>query len=234
MTLHSATRRLCYAGLAAGAGMPPTAASPVRRIRGVVFDMDGTLTLPQSNFIGRMRRELAVPDGTDVLAHAASLEAKARLAAEQLIKQIEDEAMLTMEMQPGLETLVEFLEAHQLPKAILTRNNRDTVQHFLALREPHHRFDPLVTRDFLPPKPAPDPLLHIARTWGIAPEELLMVGDHLDDLACARAAGAASVLLRNPKNAHFEPNADRSVHRLDDIIPLLQNGFCVERADPSS
>ncbi|KAI8054637.1 hypothetical protein BDF22DRAFT_680172, partial [Syncephalis plumigaleata] len=123
-----------------------------------------------------MRRELGVPTGTDVLAHAASLPTEERIAAELLIKRIEDEAMLSIELQPGLDELITYLESIPLPKAILTRNNPDTVAHFLSLREPSHQFEILVTREFQPPKPAPDPLLHIAKTWNIQPDELMMVG----------------------------------------------------------
>ncbi|RKP26254.1 HAD-like domain-containing protein [Syncephalis pseudoplumigaleata] len=188
--------------------------------------MDGTLTLPQKNFIGRMRRELAVPKGTDVLAYAASLPAEERVAAEQLIKRIEDEAMLAIEVQPGLDELI----AASSSMAILTRNNPDTVAHFLSLREPAHQFDILVTREFQPPKPAPDPLLHIAKAWNIRPDELMMVGDHLDDLYCARDAGAVGVLLANEGNRDFVPLADCAVDRLDAIIGLLRDGLTVERA----
>jgi HAD superfamily hydrolase (TIGR01549 family) len=191
--------------------------------------MDGTLTLPQSNFIGRMRRELGVADGVDVLAYTASLNGEDRLKAEAIIKRIEDETMLGMKVQPGLIELIEFLEKCQLPKAILTRNNQDTVNYFLNLHESHRKFNLTITRDFTPPKPAPDPLLHIAKLWNIQPEELLMVGDHSDDLICAKDAGSVGILLLNSKNQHFQSMADLSIHRLDELIQFLQNGFTVER-----
>ncbi|KAI9592747.1 HAD-like domain-containing protein [Syncephalis fuscata] len=178
-----------------------------------------------------MRRELGVEKGVDILTHTASLQGNERIAAEQLIKRIEDEAMLGIEIQPGLDELITYLESAQLPKAILTRNNPDTVAHFLSLREPAHKFEILVTREFQPPKPAPDPLLHIAKTWNVRPDELLMVGDHLDDLHCAKNAGAVSILVNNDGNSDFIPLADHAVDRLDDIINLLRSGLEVERVD---
>ncbi|RKP12441.1 HAD-like domain-containing protein [Piptocephalis cylindrospora] len=197
------------------------------RVKGVVFDMDGTLTLPLKNFIGEMRRRLQVPDKVDVLAYAASLPPEEKIRAEKIIEDVEVEALERVEIQPGLEELIQFLEEHHIPKAILTRNNERAVTHLLDMTG--HHFDPLVTRAFLPTKPHPDPLFHIARTWGFAPEELMMVGDFGDDLSCAKGAGSVGVLLRHRANEPFISQADIVLDRLEDLIVPLRDGFEVKR-----
>jgi phosphoglycolate phosphatase-like HAD superfamily hydrolase len=50
------------------------------------------------------------------------------------------------------------------------------------------------------PKPDPDGLLQLARAWGIAPAQMVMVGDYRFDLDCGRAAGAHTVLVNLPEN----------------------------------
>ena len=47
-----------------------------------------------------------------------------------------------------------------------------------------------LTRDFIPPKPDPAPLLHICKEWGVHPRNVVMVGDHLHDIQCGKEAGS--------------------------------------------
>ena len=56
---------------------------------------------------------------------------------------------------------------------------------------------------------------------------LIMVGDSIDDIACAARANAASVLLLNDDNEHvieLEP-PDLVIRRLDELIEILEQGF---------
>ena len=43
-------------------------------------------------------------------------------------------------------------------------------------------------------------LLHLADRWQVAPQDMVMIGDHRHDLACGRAAGTATVLVNLPSN----------------------------------
>jgi len=56
---------------------------------------------------------------------------------------------------------------------------------------------------------------------------LIMVGDSIDDMTAGRRAGAATVLLVNPVNAHLagHEHTDLTVSRLDELIEVLENGF---------
>lgn len=57
----------------------------------------------------------------------------------------------------------------------------------------------------------------------------MMVGDHLDDLKCGKGAGCVSVLLKNNSNLQFIPEADLAIDSLEDLIPLLKEGFEISR-----
>jgi phosphoglycolate phosphatase len=71
-------------------------------------------------------------------------------------------------------------------------------------------------------KPDPLPLLKGCEALGLAPAEVLMVGDSANDARAARAAGCAVVLVTYGYN-HGEPveqvDADGCVDRLDEIDP---------------
>jgi phosphoglycolate phosphatase-like HAD superfamily hydrolase len=56
---------------------------------------------------------------------------------------------------------------------------------------------------------------------------LIMVGDSIDDMTAGRRAGAATVLLVNPVNAHLaeHEHTDLTISRLDELIGVLEEGF---------
>jgi phosphoglycolate phosphatase len=71
-------------------------------------------------------------------------------------------------------------------------------------------------------KPAPDPVLHLCGTLGIAPRRTAVVGDSPADLAMGRAAGAArsiGVLTGVGERAGLEPFADAILPSIADLAP---------------
>ncbi|OMJ22561.1 putative uncharacterized hydrolase [Smittium culicis] len=106
-------------------------------------------------------------------------------------------------MDGTLTLPITFLESKKYNKAILTLNNITTVDHMLNVVAPNlpggklFNFDKILTRDFDYMKPDPEPLLHIANSWNLKPEEIIMVGDSADDVECGLNAGAITILLRN-------------------------------------
>lgn len=180
-----------------------------------------------------MREAIGLKDkSVDILTHIDGLSSeKLKQQANLRISEVEAKAMREMQPQPGLVALLEYLTANKVSKNICTRNLIKPVNHLLSNFVPplHSSFDHIVTRDFRPTKPYPDPLLHIARQLNVAPENMLMVGDSFDDMQSGTAAGCATVLVKNDSNvkllaAHPEL-VDAVVDDLADIIGLLQEGF---------
>lgn len=62
-------------------------------------------------------------------------------------------------------------------------------------------------------------------------EGIIMVGDSVDDIEAGARAGAATVLLVNDENKHlldgsaWPKEVDVGVHRLDDLVSILEEGF---------
>ncbi|SCU93467.1 LAMI_0E14466g1_1 [Lachancea mirantina] len=211
----------------------PSSKTAHRAVKAVVFDMDGTLCLPQAWMFLAMREALGIQDSPiDILAYIDTLKSvEKRREAEARVANVERKAMAEMQPQPGLAKLMQFLAENNVSKNICTRNLIDPVNHLLASFVPrdHAVFDVILTRAFRPTKPHPDPLLHIARALGVHSHELVMVGDSFDDMASGRAAGCATILVKSEHNAKLlqtRPElVDAAVDDLEEIIRLLQDGF---------
>nr|GEY17052.1 haloacid dehalogenase-like hydrolase domain-containing protein At2g33255 [Tanacetum cinerariifolium] len=82
-------------------------------------------------------------------------------------------------MSIGAAELCGFLNLRNIRRGLITRNVKLAVDLF------HERFgmsfSPALSREFRPYKPDPGPLLHICSTWGVEPNEVMMIGDSLKD-----------------------------------------------------
>ncbi|KAK5796040.1 hypothetical protein VI817_005325 [Penicillium citrinum] len=157
-----------------------------------------------------MREALGIDRSVDILHHIRELESpEERAAAVSKVQDVERRAMLDQQPQPGLARLMDYIKSRGLRRALCTRNFEDTPN--------------------LLPKPDPAGILHIAGEWGLPnrAENLIMVGDSLDDMTAGHMAGAATVLLVNERNGHLREHAhtDLCIERLDDLIDILEQGF---------
>ncbi|SMR51917.1 unnamed protein product [Zymoseptoria tritici ST99CH_3D1] len=219
-----------------GSPASDTSTSPDSRrvqLQGIVFDMDGTLCLPQNHMFSQMRSALSIPKSVDIIEHINSLPQSDQPAAWKKIKDIESVAMREQEAQPGLVTLLAFLAEEKVKMAICTRNFEDPVRHFLenfvegkVQGGKGKVFDPVVTRDFTPAKPHPAGIWECARVWDVRERKvsdreerdgvgdvegpwerelpMMMVGDSVDDMASGRAAGCVTVLLKSEGKEDLE------------------------------
>ncbi|KAG5953435.1 hypothetical protein E4U57_005432 [Claviceps arundinis] len=183
----------------------------------------------------QMRHHLNIPPQTDILQHIDSLPPSHQSPAHDTIRAIELRYMAAQTPQPGLTTLMRFLDQHAIPKAICTRNFDAPVQHLLEKFLQGSRFEPVLTREFRPCKPDPAGILHIARQWGLGDGDdgegdasgMIMVGDSMDDMEAGRRAGAATVLLVNEANRELGEHecTDLVIERLDELVGVLEKGF---------
>jgi phosphoglycolate phosphatase len=97
---------------------------------------------------------------------------------------------------PGMVEGLDALRAMGFPLAVVTNKASRFVQPHLVHAGIAHHFALVIGGDTLATrKPDPGPLLHVAEAFGIAPARLLMVGDSINDVAAARAAGCPVLVL---------------------------------------
>jgi HAD superfamily hydrolase (TIGR01509 family) len=175
--------------------------STLTQARHWVFDMDGTLTVAVHDFAA-IRRALSIPEESDILGHLARLPAAEAASKHAWLLEHERELAHASRASAGAVELVRQLRTRGCRLGILTRNARELALITLEAIGLADAFDPndVLGRDEAPPKPHPGGLLQLAQQWGVASSELVMVGDYLFDLECARAAGARSVLVNLPEN----------------------------------
>jgi len=111
---------------------------------------------------------------------------------------------------PGVSEGLRALSAMQLPLACVTNKAERFTLALLEHLQLARCFEQVIAGDTLPQKkPDPQPLLHACRGFGIAPGDMLMIGDSVNDVEAARAAGCPVFCVS------YGYNEGRDVRELD-------------------
>ena len=201
------------------------------RVKGVLFDFDGTLTRPFAIDFTAIKTAIECPPDQTILEFIAALPDKnRRRQCQATLHDMEMEAAGRSRSHKGAEDLVAFLKAQGLPIGILTRNSRAAVDRALANFDQTRLadFDLIITRDDpVSPKPSPEGVLQAAGQFKINPDELLLVGDFHFDIQAGQSAGALTVLLDNGATGHPVPGvcADFTVTSLREVQTIVRYGL---------
>ena len=190
-------------------------------IRAIIFDMDGTLTVPVLDFDG-MRGEMGMVGGTPILEAMAAMPPGDRARCDAILASHEAEAARTARLSPGAAELLDHLAGRRVPIALLTRNSRVSVQAFCARF--NVRFDAVHTREDGANKPSPEPVWRLCRAMGVEPARALVVGDFLFDILSGQSAGCPTCLMHQgelPRPAYAD-KADLVVRSLAELIELVE------------
>jgi HAD superfamily hydrolase (TIGR01509 family) len=194
-----------------------------------VFDLDGTLTVAVHDFAA-IRRELDIPDGSDILDHLNSLAPHHAQPLHERLQKIELELAGVTRAAPGAVQLLEHLQAGGSRLGILTRNTRENALRTLDLVGLGSFFHPdhVLGRDEVLPKPAPDGIHLLADLWRTEPERTIMVGDYHYDLQAGRSAGALTVHVDASRGFRWPELADVSVETLEELLLRISPDGCSE------
>jgi len=195
-------------------------------IKGVLFDFDGTLTLPGALDFPAIKKALGCPLDQLILEFIESQPPDQQAGLMEILEEREAEAAQASLPNRGAEKCVYALRKRQIPVGILTRNRLTSVKKSLEkFKEVTiDDFDAIVTREFSLPKPHPDGVIKAANQMRLTPEELLVVGDFRFDIIAGKRAGASTVLLTNGGEsvmAPDDPEPDYTISRLEDLPALL-------------
>ena len=208
----------------------------LQNIRGVAFDLDGTLvdsapglTAAVDNALYALELPMAgeervvtwIGNGADVLIQRAltwARQERAALRASQGKPSVDHDDIPQAEQQtilrklfdryygevaeegsflfPAVADTLGALHAKGLPLALVTNKPTPFVAPILASLDIAKYFTVVIGGDDVKnKKPHPEPLLMVAEKLGLAPAELLFVGDSRNDIQAAKAAGCRSIGL---------------------------------------
>ncbi|MCD6480468.1 HAD-IA family hydrolase [Candidatus Bathyarchaeota archaeon] len=189
-------------------------------VKGVVFDLDGTLIRSSVDFKAMKRRmieilarygvprELLSTDKTtvenlrraeriwDEMGVDQEVRSKALREVEEVMNEAELEALPTVEAIEGVREALEKLRGKGLKLAVLTRGHQTYAVEALRRAGLLELIDVILTRDTVrKPKPDPEALLEAAERLGLGVDEIIFVGDHPMDSACAEGASVRFIAV---------------------------------------
>jgi hydrogenase expression/formation protein HypE len=197
-----------------------------KRIKGVLFDFDGTLTLPGALDFPAIKRELNCPMDIPILEYLETVPAELKPPLMKILESAEEKAAEESLPNVGAEECLLTLRDKGVLLGIITRNSLLSVTRALESFESVRLYDfsTVITRDDSLPKPHPDGVHKACERMGLAASELMVVGDFRFDVLAGKAAGCCSVLLTNGRPsvmAPGDPEPDYTVARLEEILQFV-------------
>ncbi|HUU82597.1 MAG TPA: HAD family hydrolase [Phycisphaerae bacterium] len=185
----------------------------------VIFDLDGTLTVPVLDFDG-MRAEMGLTN-EPILEAMERMDAGRRADAEAILRRHEHRAAHNSVLQEGAAETLAALARRGWHTAILTRNARRWTQ--VVLDKHNLTVDTMRCRDDGAVKPSAAPIVDLCQELECQPSASWMVGDHLFDIRSGRQAGCTTVLLLHADRPtpEYADQADHVINRLTELLDLL-------------
>ncbi|MGA9852550.1 MAG: phosphoglycolate phosphatase [Gammaproteobacteria bacterium] len=213
----------------------------------VAFDLDGTLvdSVPDiAHAVDTMVRELDLPppgigkvrewvgDGVRRLVKRALTgvldgepdAALYRRGFEAFRRAYGTHLAVDTRLYPGVREVLDHLQRADIRMACITNKSAEFTEPLLDALGIRSYFGVVLSGDSLTQrKPDPLPLLHAARHFKIVPAQACMVGDSVNDLQAARAAGFRAIGVRYGYGGDLSAaRPDAMLNSLTELPPLLE------------
>ncbi len=184
-------------------------------LKAIIFDMDGTLTVPYINWQD-LRAKIECPPDKNIIEYINSLPPDRAQHANQILLSTEREAAEQAAMNEGATELVQTLKDRGLKLALVTNNHHEAMH--IILQRYGLTFDTTLSRDDGVLKPAPDLIIKALDILNVHPHEAIGIGDSQYDILACTASNVRCIYL-----THGSPKIDHkpSITALSDMISAL-------------
>lgn len=217
-------------------------------MKGVIFDLDGTLVDSKIDFRKMKRRNIKLLEASGVepgllteemlnydIEKRAIKDLRTKGVSEEEIQRIfqktaeimnetELEAIKDVKLVNGVVETLEKLKRLGLKIGIITRSCREYTNRILEKFGLDKLIDAVATRnDVLKPKPDPKHPRYLMKILGVKPSETVLIGDHPMDALCAKNVGMRFFLItkRNTNFKAFEGYSYEILWNIRDIVYIL-------------
>ncbi|PKA00235.1 phosphatase [Leptospira levettii] len=186
-----------------------------------IFDMDGTLTIAQHDFLA-IKQELGIPVNVDILTSLSSLPPNIKKQKNKELDKIEYKIAKLAKASHGCFEFLQTIHSQTKTLGILTRNNYVNSLETLNAAGISNFFpgQNIICRDRAIPKPNPDGILYLMKQWNAKPEETIMIGDYLYDLEAGKRANVETIYIDPTGSFPFQKEASYKVTKLEEILYL--------------
>jgi hydrogenase expression/formation protein HypE len=197
-----------------------------RKIKGILFDFDGTLTFPGALDFLAIKREMNCPPDLPILEFIETQPEEKKASLLEILELKETQAAARSRPNAGVENCLSELKRRGIFLGIHTRNSLQAVQKALGkIRIARMEdFKVILTRDDCLPKPHPEGVIKASLSMGVPISQLMVVGDFRFDIIAGKAAGACTVLLTNRKKsgmASGDLRPDYIINHIEEILNLI-------------
>ena len=185
------------------------------KLKGLIIDMDGTITKFNLDYVAARKRALdeldrlglRTPDMNEQVNLYVILNQlgerleptrfrELRATLYKFFEEMEVKAAEDATLLPGAANTLIELRSKPLKIGLVTNNSRAGTDLTLKRLSLQTAFDAVVTRDDCEEmKPASAPILKVLTELGVSPDAAILVGDGVLDIQAAKAAGVRSVAV---------------------------------------
>ncbi|MCW7463681.1 HAD family hydrolase [Leptospira sp. 3 VSF25] len=186
-----------------------------------IFDMDGTLTIAQHDFLA-IKQELGIPADIDILTSLSMLPPNIKKQKRIELDEIEFKIAKLAKASHGCFNFLKTIHSQTKTLGILTRNSFVNSLETLSAAGILSFFTEqnIICRDRAIPKPNPDGILYLMKQWNAKPEETIMIGDYVFDLEAGKRANVETIYIDPTGLFPFQKEANYKVTKLEEILYL--------------
>lgn len=221
-------------------------------IKGVIFDLDGTLidsmkiwneidvtflkecgiAEPPADISDRVRK-MSVDESAQYFITEFGLS----LTKEQVISRIEELVRIQYEehipLKKGVITLLDLLDENEIPYGVATATYKRLAEAVLKRHNIYERFQFVLTdKEYPAGKKAPDIFLGGAELLGFNPKEIIVLEDSLHCVKTASEAGFFTVGVYDEVSANdrmsIEKYSDAYIMQADELIKFISTNGMIE------